>query len=72
MADCGFYIGIDMDGIIYDSKKRQNAELPDLPYDSKSSRTGVSGRIDNDGFQIDIVGNRPEPVEETEEAAAEP
>ena len=56
-------VGIDVNGNVYNIKDRQSDIAPNLPYDSKRSRTSVAGRVDNDGFQIDIVGNRPEITE---------
>ena len=56
-------VGIDAEGNVYNNKDMEvwGVELPDFPYDSDTSRTPVSGRVDNDGFAIDIVGNREEP-----------
>lgn len=64
-------IGIDAEGNVYD--KRAVNELMDFPYDSDYSQTQVHGGVDNDGFHIDIVGNRRQevvgaPTEEITEA----
>ena len=65
-------IGIDADGNVYNSKKVQtNADAGSIPaglaesadatavwYDSDTSQTTVRGGSDNEGYKIDIVGNR--------------
>ena len=50
-------IGIDAEGNVYDKKKMEEQSFS---YDSDSSQTPVRGGVDNDGFAIDIVGNRKE------------
>lgn len=49
-------IGIDAAGNVYNTKETEKAFL----YDSADSTTSVRGGRDNDGFTIDIVGNRIE------------
>ena len=58
-------IGIDAEGNVYDKKLLEESYV--FPYDSDSSQTAVRGGVDNEGFLIDIVGNRKEvPMAETE------
>ena len=52
-------IGIDADGYIYD-KKSEDYPSEQILYDSDECTTDIIGLIDNDGNDIDIVGNLSE------------
>lgn len=59
-------VGIDLNGRMYNTKNRQSDKVAELKYDSKRSSTWVAGRVDNEGFAIDIVGNRTQYETEVE------
>ena len=49
---------IDEEGNVYNKKELSGDDSREFPYDSTTSTTPVIGGRDNDGFSIDIVGNR--------------
>ena len=49
---------IDEAGNVYNKKELSADDNKDFPYDSATSTTSVIGGRDNDGYNIDIVGNR--------------
>jgi len=49
---------IDEAGNVYDKKELSGESNIRFPYDSATSTTEVTGSRDNDGYTIDIVGNR--------------
>ena len=49
---------IDEEGNVYNRKELGEDDDREFPYDSTTSTTSVNGGRDNDGFNIDIVGNR--------------
>jgi len=51
-------IVMDEAGNVYNKKELSGENNSDFPYDSAASTTSVTGSRDNDGFSIDIVGNR--------------
>lgn len=50
-------IGIDEEGNVYD-KSAQDYPADMISYDSQTSTTPIRGTVDNEGYAIDIVGNR--------------
>lgn len=50
-------IGMDADGNVYD-KTAGDYPAQTIVYDSDTSKTEIRGTTDNDGYAIDIVGNR--------------
>lgn len=50
-------IGMDADGNVYD-KTAGDYPSQVIVYDSDTSKTKIRGTTDNDGYAIDIVGNR--------------
>lgn len=50
-------IGIDAEGNVYD-REEEDYQIKEIIYDSNSSTTGILGVTDNEGYAIDIVGNR--------------
>lgn len=50
-------VGIDADGNIYDNDS-ENYDIDEICYHSQTSTTDVIGVRDNEGYAIDIVGNR--------------
>lgn len=50
-------IGIDAEGYVYD-KMAEDYPADLIVYDSDTSTTEIRGAIDNEGYAIDIVGNR--------------
>lgn len=50
-------IGIDADGNVYD-KEAEGYLQEEIAYDSVNSTTEILGVTDNEGYAIDIVGNR--------------
>jgi poly-gamma-glutamate synthesis protein (capsule biosynthesis protein) len=50
-------IGIDEAGNVYD-KKSENYSENIIAYDSDTASTPIRALYDNDGYVIDIVGNR--------------
>ena len=50
-------IGMDADGNVYD-KTEGDYPAQAIVYDSDTSKTKIRGTTDNDGYAIDIVGNR--------------
>ena len=57
LAAISMNIGIDEEGIIYD-KDNAFYEEKRIVYDSETSTTEILGVTDNEGYAIDIVGNR--------------
>lgn len=49
---------IDEAGNVYNKKELSADDNRNFPYDSATSTTSVIGGRDNDGYNIDIVGNR--------------
>lgn len=49
---------IDAEGNVYNKKELSEEDDREFPYDSATSSTSVIGGRDNDGYAIDIVGNR--------------
>ena len=49
---------IDEAGNVYDKKELSGESNIRFPYDSVTSTTSITGSRDNDGYDIDIVGNR--------------
>ena len=49
---------IDEAGNVYHKKELSGENNIRFPYDSTTSTTSVIGSMDNDGYSIDIVGNR--------------
>ena len=58
LAEISSEIGIDAEGNVYNKKELSEDADVLFPYDSATSRSAVAGGIDNDGYPIDIVGNR--------------
>lgn len=58
LATISTNIVIDEAGNVYNKKELSGNDTRKFPYDSAKSTTSVTGRRDNDGFEIDIVGNR--------------
>lgn len=56
LAAISSQIGIDRDGMIY-NKNSSNYPYGQIPYDSDTSTTEITGFVDNEGKPIDIVGN---------------
>ena len=50
-------IGMNADGNVYD-KTAGDYPSQVIVYDSDTSKTKIRGTTDNDGYAIDIVGNR--------------
>lgn len=50
-------VGIDADGNVYD-KEAEDYLPEEIAYDSVNSTTEILGVTDNEGYAIDIVGNR--------------
>jgi len=48
---------MDADGNVYD-KTAGDYPAQTIVYDSDTSKTEIRGTTDNDGYAIDIVGNR--------------
>ena len=51
-------VAIDAAGNVYNKKELSEDDNTVFPYDSATSSTKVVGGRDNDGYEIDIVGNR--------------
>lgn len=49
--------GIDAEGNVYD-REEEDYQIEEIIYDSNSSTTEILGVTDNEGYAIDIVGNR--------------
>ena len=56
LAAISYNVGIDADGCVY-PMNAENEEAA-IIYDSNTSSTNIIGGYDNDGYAIDIVGNR--------------
>lgn len=58
LAKISTNVVIDEAGNVYNKRELSEDDDRVFPYDSDTSTTSVSGGRDNDGFSIDIVGNR--------------
>jgi len=58
LAKISSNVVIDEAGNVYNKKELWGEEGMEYPYDSDTSMTSVVGGRDNDGYAIDIVGNR--------------
>lgn len=58
LAKISSNVVIDEEGNVYNKKELSEDDGREFPYDSTTSTTPVIGSRDNDGFSIDIVGNR--------------
>lgn len=58
LAKISSNVVIDADGNVYNKKELSEDDDREFPYDSATSTTDVIGARDNDGYSIDIVGNR--------------
>lgn len=58
LAKISSNVVIDEEGNVYNKKELSGDDSREFPYDSTTSTTPVIGSRDNDGFSIDIVGNR--------------
>lgn len=58
LAKISSNIVIDEEGNVYNKKELSGEDDAVYPYDSDKSTTPVVGGVDNDGYAIDIVGNR--------------
>lgn len=57
LAAISIHVGIDAEGNVYD-KRAEDYPAKHILYDSDTSETELYGMIDNEGYAIDIVGNR--------------
>lgn len=58
LANISADVAIDAEGNVYNKKELSEEDNNVFPYDSATSSTKVVGGRDNDGYEIDIVGNR--------------
>lgn len=58
LAKISSNVVIDEMGNVYNKEELSEDDERAFPYDSETSTTSVIGGRDNDGFNIDIVGNR--------------
>lgn len=57
LASISTHVGIDADGNVYD-KRAEDYPAEKILYDSDTGKPEIHGMVDNEGYAIDIIGNR--------------